>query len=132
MARYLRHCPRRDTLTSSRAIKSVRLTFVPPRCAADGTERGRKAWRRRPQEVFRHDCPGGKILSAIYELDARPVDWPGRSEKESFGRLPFRERAEHVAPFEDRELLSSRASKIRIRESDMIKAAHRVVKQRQL
>lgn len=60
-SRYLRHCPRRDSLTSWCSINSIRLTLA-RRVASrrGGTQAGAKSRRRRPQQDFRHGRLGGE------------------------------------------------------------------------
>lgn len=122
MARYLRHCPRRDTLTSSRAIKSVRLTFVPPLPLPpprrDGTRWERKAGADDLKKSSGTAAPREKSYRRFTSLTRdRPT---GRSaRKRASGAFHF----EHGTrgSFWTSGILSLHASKIRTRERDMIK-----------
>jgi len=118
MARYLRHCPRHDTLTSSRAIKSVRLTFVrlaAPSCVATRCGTGRNGNEKRAPTTSRSlpaRLPRGKNL--IGDLRAwRATGWP-TDKKKSFGRLPFQ--ARNTWLLLNIHILLSHTSKIRISE----------------
>lgn len=117
MARYLWHCPRRDTLTSSRAIKSVRLTFVPPRCVATGRNGDEKPGADDLKKSSGTTAPGEKSYRRFTSLTrVRPT---GRREREL--RAPSISRARNTWLLLKIENFYRRTRVKLESESDMIK-----------